>query len=99
MKLGSRESLRTSDMFIAPRLHHALLRSEGGTDSPPVDHGVSAPPNEAGSGKGLRAINMLPLWGKESCQFPNNLIEFLRRCSEVRQRKALTPTPGNRFQV
>ena len=40
--------------------------SFGGADTPsyPDADVLSAPPNEAGGREGLRAINMLPLWGK-----------------------------------
>ena len=37
----------------------------GAETSASVYNGVSAPPTEAGGGEGLRAIDMLPLWGKE----------------------------------
>ena len=53
-------------MFIAPKISlvHCFVRRSGQTFVSVYD-GVSAPPNEAGSGEGLRAINILPLRGKE----------------------------------
>jgi len=50
-------------MFTAPNpLVLCFVRRSGQTSASEYV-GVSAPPNEAGGGEGLRAINMLPLRG------------------------------------
>ena len=49
----------------------------GAETSASVYNGVSAPPNEAGGGEGLRAINMLPLWGKEVLPILEQFLSFI----------------------
>jgi len=52
-------------MFLTSKFQCALLRSEE-RRSASVSDGVSAPPNEAGGGEGLRCYKHLPCLGQGS---------------------------------
>jgi hypothetical protein len=69
-------------MFIAPNsAKHCFVRKSGQTAATGYD-GLSAPPNEAGGGKGLRAINMLPVWGKAVLPISEQSLRVLKKSKQ-----------------